>query len=189
MLINGSPVGFFKSSGGLRQGDPLSPYLFVLGMEAFSILIGKDASKGFLFGFFKSSGGLRQGDPLSPYLFVLGMEAFSILIGKDASKGFLLGYKISNRSGDVVQITHLLFADDSLVFCKASRDHMAYLSWILAWFEAILGLKINLEKAFILLVGDVRNLEVLASELGCCIGTPSLPLTLVSPWVCAAILP
>ena len=48
MLINGSPTSIFKSSRGLRQGDPLSLYQFVLGMEAFSILIDKAASKGFL---------------------------------------------------------------------------------------------------------------------------------------------
>ena len=61
------------------------------------------------------------------------------------------------------------------MFCKASRDHMAYLNWILAWFEAISRLKINLEKSAILPVGDVRNLEALASELGCRTGT--LPMT------------
>ena len=94
------------------------------------------------------------------------MEAFSILIDKAASEGFLSGYKISNRSGDVVHITHLLFADDTLVFCKAS---------ILAWFEAISGLKINLEKSSVLPVRDVGNLEALASELGCYTGT--LPTT------------
>ena len=50
VLINGSPSGFFQSSRGLRQGDPLSPYLFVIAMEVFSSMLRRAISGGFLSG-------------------------------------------------------------------------------------------------------------------------------------------
>ena len=48
---------------------------------------------------------------------------------------------------------------------------MAYLGWILAWFEALFWLKTNLDKSSLLLVGRVENEESLALELGCKIGS------------------
>ena len=48
VLVNGSPSGFFQSSRGLRQGDLLSPYLFVMIMEALSCLLRSAINGGFL---------------------------------------------------------------------------------------------------------------------------------------------
>ena len=111
---------------------------------------------------------------MSPYLFVLGMKAFSLLIDKAVSGGYLSRYMFRGRNGSKGKVTHLLFADDTLVFCKDLKDQMVYLSWIFAWFEALSGLRINLEKSSLLPVGRVENAESLAAELGCKIR--SLPI-------------
>ena len=68
-----------------------------------------------------SSIGLRQGDPLSPYPFVLGMKVFFLLIDKATGGGNIFRYKFKGRKGTEGQITHLLFVDDTLVFCQDTR--------------------------------------------------------------------
>ena len=78
-------------------------------------------------GFFQSSRGLRQGDPLSPYLFVVVMEAFSVLIKKAVAEGFLAPCLIRGRRSEGVQISHLLFVDDTLIFLKQRR--ISYCIW------------------------------------------------------------
>ena len=120
--------------------------------------------------FFRSTRGLRQGDPLSPYLFVLGMEALSSLINKAVKEGFLTGCRIRGRDGIGIQVSHLLFADDTLVFCEDSQEQLTFLSWLLLWFEATSSLCINLNKSEILPMGRVENVELLAAELGCKVG-------------------
>ena len=49
-LVNGKLVGFFPSSRDLRQGDPLSPYLFVMGIEVLRILLKRAMKGGFILG-------------------------------------------------------------------------------------------------------------------------------------------
>ena len=120
----------------------------------FSVLINGSPSD-----FFQSSRGLRQGDPLSLYLFVIAMEVFSSMLRRAISGSYLSGWKVSGRRGEGMQISHLLFADDTLVFCEESLDQMTYLSWLLMWFEACLGLRINLEKSEMIPVGRVHNIE------------------------------
>ena len=100
-----------------------------------------------------------------PYLFVIAMEALSCLLRRVVSGGFLLAYKVRGRSGEGAHVSHLLFADDTLVFYGASQD-LKYLCWTLMWFEAISRLRINLDKSKLILVGYVENVEALAAELG-----------------------
>ena len=73
-------------------------------------------------------------------------------------------------SGEGFQISYLLFVDDTLVFCEKSLDQMTYLNWLLMWFEACSGLKINLEKSELIPVGRMHDIEGLALELGCKVG-------------------
>ena len=48
---------------------------------------------------------------------------------------------------EVVDVSHLLFANDILVFYEPSLDQLTYLSWVLMWFEAMSRLKVNLDKS------------------------------------------
>ena len=91
-------------------------------------------------GFFPSSRGIQQGDPLFPMLFVIIMEAFSRLIVKATSAGMLMGFSVGSIDSDPLEVSHLLFADDTLIFCEADPDHLFHLRSVLFLFEATSGL-------------------------------------------------
>ena len=83
---------------------------------------------------------------------------------------FISGFKVGSRGGKGVEVSHLLFVDDALIFCETSKDQLLHLHWVLMWFEAISGLKINLEKSERILVGRVPIMEELVDILGCEVG-------------------
>ncbi|KAL0011249.1 hypothetical protein SO802_006357 [Lithocarpus litseifolius] len=94
------------------------------------------------YGLIHPSRGIRQGDPLSPYLFLLCAEGFTALLKKAESEGRIKGVSICRGAP---KVTNLLFADDSLLFCQATRAEGETIAEILQTYERASGQRINLE--------------------------------------------
>ena len=73
-------------------------------------------------------------------------------------------------------VSHLLFADNTLIFCKADLDYILILCMILIWFEVVSGLKINLGKSELVSVRVVNNSDLFLVVLGCKMKYLGLPL-------------
>ena len=88
----------------------------------------------------KPTKGLRQGDPLSPYLFLLVSEGLNGLIQQAVTAGHLRGFSLC-RNGP--RISHLFFADDTLLFCRAELREVQTIQNILHKYKLASGQKIN----------------------------------------------
>jgi hypothetical protein len=125
-------------------------------------------------GFFYSSRGLRQGDPLSPLLFLLIMEVLSRMLRRSVERGFIKGFQVGRDLHSSVCVSHLLYADDTILFCDANPEQLLYIRMVLTCFEAVTGLKVNMSKSEMVPIGEVHNMSAMAELLYCRIG--SLPL-------------
>jgi hypothetical protein len=143
---------------------------FCVSIVKFSILV-----NGVPTGFFQSSMGIRQGDPLSPLMFVVDMEALSRMLNESMLQGLLSGFSVDIKDNEALVVNHLLFADDTLIFCGAQADHVRNLRCTFLCFEAVSRLRINLGKSELVPIGEVDDVESLAHILRCRIG--SLPMT------------
>jgi hypothetical protein len=70
---------------------------------------------GRLYGFFGSSRSLRQGNPLSPLLFVIVKEILSRMLSRAMVRGYLSGFWVYLQNTAPWEISHFLFANDTLI--------------------------------------------------------------------------
>jgi hypothetical protein len=119
------------------------------------------------------SKGLKQGDPLAPFLFVLVAEGFGALMKKAVGMGFFKGIRLCD-SGE--HISHLQYADDTLLVGEACVENLWTMKAILKWFELISGLKVNFLKSKLIGINvEASFLDSAASFLKCVVGL--LPFT------------
>ena len=98
---------------------------------------------------FQCQKGVRQGDPLSPFLFLVVMEVLHCLLNKAVAVGEFKGIRIDNSS----VLSHMLYADDALIFGDWSKDNVDSVARILRVFHLCSGLKINFNKSCLYGIG------------------------------------
>lgn len=116
---------------------------------------------------FKPERGLRQGDHLSPYLFLICAEGFSALLRRAESEGGLKGVKVCPNAPSV---SHLLFADDSLILFRANKDDAQELQGILQLYEECSGQMINKDKSAIMF--SANTIDDMKGEVMQTLGIP-----------------
>ena len=118
-------------------------------------------------GKFKRSRGLRQGDPLSPFLFTLVVDVLGRLIDKSIQCRVIRGFIVEK---DKVEVSHLQFAEDTLLFMEANCNFFLNYLAILEVFGYISGL-LNLRKIIILGINTDEDLiHNMATLSGCDVG-------------------
>lgn len=120
---------------------------------------------------FKVGRGLWQGDLLSPFLFLIVAEGLNILFRKAVEGDFFSGYKVGE-----LKISHLQFADDTLIKGEKCSSNIWTIKAVLQLFECISGLKVHFYKSQLYGVNVRDDWRQRATEvLNCNVGV--LPFT------------
>uniref|UniRef100_A0A2N9I0P4 Reverse transcriptase domain-containing protein n=1 Tax=Fagus sylvatica TaxID=28930 RepID=A0A2N9I0P4_FAGSY len=107
--------------------------------------------------------GLRQGDTLSPYLFLLCTEGLHGLLSQAEISGPIQGLSLC-RNGP--RLTHLFFADDCLLFCKANTSECDTILQILDSYEYASGQQLNRAKTTLFFSKYKKKPALLKSKIG-----------------------
>ena len=112
-------------------------------------------------------------------LFLVMMEVFSRMMKRVEGAGLLHGFRADDRQGGEQCVLHLLFVDDMILFCNVDVEQILHVRMLLLCFQAVTGLKVNVLKSEMILVGEVHNVHALACLcpiLVCHWGLPTSPL-------------
>lgn len=120
------------------------------------------AVNGAISNYFANGRGLRQGDPISPLLFSFVADVLSCILSQATLAGHL-SHVVSHIIPEGV--THLQYADDTIIMVELNELCIANLKFILLCFEALSGLKINFSKSEVLVTGVPEDEALRVSQL------------------------
>ena len=136
-----------------------------IGTATVSVLVNGSSTDEFSLG-----RGLRQGDPLSPFLFLLAAEGFNVLMEALTRNNLFSGFQVGNSASTMV--SHLQFADDTLILGQKSWANIRAMRAILLLFQSLSGLKVNFTKSFMVGVNVAQSwLAEAALVLNCKVGS------------------
>jgi hypothetical protein len=112
---------------------------------------------------------LRQGDPLSSFLFLLAAEGLNVMMTSMVDNNLFTGYGVG--TSNAVAVSHLQFADDTLLFGAKSWANVRALRTVLTLFAEMSSSKVNFNKSILVGVNITDSwLNEAASILICKVG-------------------